>query len=343
MNVRICRGSACLPNVEICRVAGSLHDFSVRPLLWIADMKLPAFLLLALSMGMVHAQQVPAFSQNVNLVTILATVHDRDGRILTNLSQNDFVLRDDGHAQTIRYFSQEHDLPLTIGLLVDTSRSQSGVLQQEIAASATFLSQVLHNEKDQAFIAHFDTQLNLLQGLTSSQHDLDAALTRLRIPPEVATLLDSAVRQFSNEPMRGVPGRKALILLTDGVGYKDPVSVDSAIEAAQRADVILYSIRFSDPVRPYRPLRAAAMAAMKEHGKGELERMARETGGVSYEVSKQQTIEQIYARIEADLRSQYSIGYSPGTADPDGTYHRIQLRTTNRDWIVDARNGYFSR
>lgn len=290
-----------------------------------------------------YVQQVPTFSQNVNLVTILATVHDRNGRVLTNLRREDFVLRDDGHPQTIRYFSQESNLPLTVGLVVDTSRSQTGVLEHESHASAIFLSQVLRYNTDQAFIAHFDTQAAMLQGLTSSQHDLDAALTQLRIPAKIATLLYSAVRDFSNAPMHSVPARKALILLTDGVAYKDPVSVETAIEAAQRADVILYSIRFSDPVRPYRPLRAAAMTAMKEHGKDELERMARETGGVSYEVTKEQTIEEIYAQIEADLRCQYSIGYTPGSADPDGIYHHIQLKTTNRDWIVDARNGYFSR
>ncbi len=138
-------------------------------------------------------------------------------------------------------------------------------------------------------------------------------------------------------------GRKAIILLTDGVAFKDPASLESAVESAQRADTILYSIRFSDPVEAYRPLRAAVLAAAKERGKQELERMAKETGGVSYAVTKSQSIEAIYAQIENSLRNQYSISYTPPRAAADGKYHKIKLTATDRHLIVDTRDGYYAK
>ena len=289
------------------------------------------------------AQDVPTLSVNVNVVSLFATVHDHDGRILNNLTADDFLLKEDGAPQKISYFSRESDLPLTVGILVDTSRSQREVLGQESKASDTFLEQVLRESKDQAFIAHFDTRVEILQGLTSSRSELASALDQLTIPEEFATLLYSAVRDSSNNVMRKQPGRKAIILLTDGVAFKDPEVIESAIEAAQRADTIIYSIRFSDPLEPYRPVRAAILAAAKERGKQELERMAKETGGVSYKVTKTNTIEAIYAKIEDSLRNQYSIGYTAPRATADGKYHKIKLATKDRHLIIDTRDGYYSK
>lgn len=182
-----------------------------------------------------------------------------------------------------------------------------------------------------------------MQGLTSSRSELAAALDQLTIPEEVATLLYSAVRESSDKVMSKQEGRKALILLSDGVAYKDPVSIGTAIEAAQRADTIIYSIRFSDAVEAYRPLRAAVLGAAKEHGKQELQRMAKETGGVSYGVTKSQTIEAIYAEIETSLRNQYSLGYTPPRAAADGKYHKIKLVTKERHMTVDTRDGYYAK
>lgn len=288
-------------------------------------------------------QVVPTMSVSVNVVSLLASVRDRHGRLVNNLTADDFVLKEDGIPQKIRYFSQESDLPLTVGLLVDTSRSQSDVLADESAASQTFLDQVLREGKDQAFVTHFDIRVEVLQGLTSSHNQLAAALDRLTIPDEVSTLLFSAVQQSCSGVMSRQPGRKAIILLTDGVAWKDPVSMNAAIEAAQRTDTILYSIRLSDPVHSWRPLRAAVMEGMKQHGKDDLERMSRETGGTSFEVTSQQSVAAIFTQIESELRNQYSLGYTPARSLPDGRYHRIELRTTDRHLTVAARDGYYSR
>jgi len=301
-------------------------------------MKIVPYVLLLATAANLWAQDVPTLSVKVNVVSFLATVHDHDGQVI----KDDFVLKEDGVPQKIHYFSQESDLPLTIGLLVDTSRSQTRVLEEERRASYAFLDQVLSKEKDRGFVVHFDERVEILQGLTSSRNELASALQQLSIPEHVATLLYSAVRDSSENLMRKQPGRKALILLTDGVAYKDPKSAETAIEFAQRGDTIIYSIRFPDSIGFSGPVRAGIRAAAKEHGKLELERMAKETGGVSYEVTKGQTIEAIYSQIEDALRNQYSIGYTPERPAADGKYHKIRLTTKNR-LIVNNRDGYYAQ
>jgi VWFA-related protein len=297
--------------------------------------------------GAVWAQDVPTFSTDVKVVSVLATVHDRDGRAVKDLTRDDFTLLDNGKPQKIRYFSRETGLPLTIGLLVDTSRSQTAVMEQERRASYTFLDRVLDKDRDQAFAAHFDTTVEILQGLTSSRPELASALERLRVPGQYATLIYSAIRECSEQVMRNRPGRKAFILLTDGVAFRDDTSIGTAIEFAQRADTILYSIRFSDSVRLYRPVRAAVESAAKERGKQGLARMAKESGGIAYEVSKSQSLQAIYAQIEETLRSQYSIGYTPEqTAQQHGRedgYHTIKLTVMDRNLTVNARAGYYAK
>jgi VWFA-related protein len=289
------------------------------------------------------AQDVPTLAVNVNVVSVLATVHDQNGRIVKDLKANDFVLEEDGVPQQIRYFSRETGLPLTVGLLVDTSRSQEGVLGEESVASSTFLNQVLREGKDQAFVVKFDTNVDTLQSLTSSRTELADALARLTIPEQYATLIYSAVRDSAQNITARQAGRKAFILLTDGVAYKDPTSIGTAIEFAQRADTILYSIRISDSVPIRGPIRTAILATAKERGKQELHRMARETGGAVFEVKNGQTLETIYAEIEDLLRSQYNIGYTPGRSAGDGKYHKIKLVTKDRHLIVDSRDGYFAK
>jgi VWFA-related protein len=205
-----------------------------------------ALQVVALGAGM-WAQQRPTISSRVNVVTLFATVHDADGRVVKNLTPDDFVLLEDGERQNIEFFTKETDLPLTIGLLVDTSRSQTGVLEEERRASYVFLDQVLREGKDQAFVVHFDTQVETAQGPTSSRSRLEAALSQLKIPPRDTTLIYSAIKNSSEDWMKELPGRKAFILLTDGVAYKEPTSITTAIEFAQRADAIIYPIRFSDP------------------------------------------------------------------------------------------------
>src|SRR5271154_3540690 len=127
-------------------------------------------------------QQGPTISVNVKLVTMFATVRDKHGALVRNLTKDDFVLQQDGHPQTITYFAPDSDLPLTLGLLVDTSGSQRRVLDQERDASHAFLDHLLREDKDKAFVIHFDHEVELLQDLTSSRQKLEASLDQLGRP-----------------------------------------------------------------------------------------------------------------------------------------------------------------
>jgi VWFA-related protein len=200
------------------------------------------------------------FSAGVDVVTLLVAVRDRNGLVVKNLGREEFSLQEDGVPQTIHYFARESDLPLTIGLLVDTSSSQLHVLEPERRASYTFLDQVLREGKDQAFVAHFDFRVEVLQGFTSSRDELASALGQLSVPSHISTLLYDAIRSCSENQMRRKKGRKAFILLSDGVDFRSKTSLGTAIEYAQRADTIVYSILFEEPLRPYRPIRSAILA-----------------------------------------------------------------------------------
>jgi Ca-activated chloride channel family protein len=294
------------------------------------------------SAWLIRAQDAD-FSAGVNVVTLLATVRDRDGRVIKNLNRDDFVLEEDGKPQNITYFSRESDLPLALGLLVDTSRSQIGVLEPERKASYAFLNQMLREDKDVAFIARFDTQVRVLQGFTSSRQELAAALDQLAIPGQFATLIYEAIRSNSENMMRKREGRKAFILLSDGVSFRDQTTLGTAIEYAQRADTIIFSIRYADHPKFYRPGRAAVEAFTNSHGKGVLQRLSRETGGEYFDVTASQPIEKTYAEIEDLLRNQYSIGYTPQSPGKPGVFHKIKLTVKQPGLIVQTRDGYFSR
>jgi VWFA-related protein len=208
-----------------------------------------------------RAQEQPKISVEVKVVNVMATVRDKHGKIVTNLAKDDFVLEEDGHPQTITYFSRESDLPLTLGLLVDTSLSQRRVLEQERNASYSFLDNMLR-EKDLAFVIHFDREVELLQDLTSSRKKLESALGLLEEPSSSGgsggsggrrggfggggTLLYDGVYLASNEVMKKQQGRKAIIILSDGVDTGSKESLVTAIESAQRADTVVYSILFAD-------------------------------------------------------------------------------------------------
>jgi VWFA-related protein len=282
------------------------------------------------------------FSSDVKVVNLLATVRDSSGAIVRNLTRDDFRVEEDGRPQTIRYFSRESDLPLTIAILVDTSRSVHTVVEPERLAAERFFEQVLREDRDLAAVVHFDISVGVLQGLTSSRDKLAAALAGLRVQTRIATLLYDAIRQTSDQTMRNQSGRKAIVLLSDGQDNGSHTSLASAIEDAQRADTIIYSILFTPvPKRPGGGQRNPARARNAARGKSTMERLARETGGESFAVSADDPIDRIYARIEDDLRSQYSIGYTSDRSANDRKYRSLTVSTTRPGLIVRAREGYY--
>ena len=331
-------------------------------------------------------------SVQVNVVNVLATVRDKHGKIVPNLSQSDFVLTEDGRPQTIHYFTKESDLPLTLGLLVDTSLSQRRVLDQERSASHSFLDQMVREDKDKAFVIHFDREVELLQDLTGLREKLEEALDALQTPelkrasttggndpgdPDPrsgrgqgrhfggGTLLYDAVYLASDELMKKQQGRKALIVLSDGVDHGSKESLETAIETAQRADTVVYSILFKDDEMNQGRRGGFSFPGMggpmggggRGNGRGQggqqpqeprpdgkkiLERISKETGGRLFEVSKKQPIDEIYSQIEEELRNQYSLGYTPDrTATEAPGYRKIQLTTKQQDLTVQTRAGYY--
>jgi len=351
---------------------------------WLRLSFLLSLVCLVLPGGALQSQQPSStIAVNVKVVNVLASVRDKHGEVVRNLTQDDFTLEEDDRPQTIRYFARETDLPLTLGLLVDTSMSQRRVLEQERSASSTFLDQVLRVNKDQAFVIHFDREVELLQDLTSSRQKLEAALGLLQTPQRGqegggsssgsspgsgrrgggwggggGTLLYDAVYLASNELMKKQLGRKAVIVLSDGVDRGSKETLASAVEAAQRADTLVYSILFADQ-QPYGGgggYGGRGMGGMGRHGGGRggypqqtrpdgkkiLEQISRETGARLFEVSKKQPIEQIYSQIQEELRNQYSLGYTPDKADVGAGYHKIRLMTKQKDLIVQARDGYYA-
>jgi VWFA-related protein len=331
--------------------------------------------------GPARAQQQPSIKVDVKVVNVLATVRDKHGQLVTNLGKDDFALDEDGHPQTIAYFSKETDLPLTLGLLVDTSESQRRVLDDERSASRSFIDSMLREDRDKAFVIHFDHEVELLQDLTSSRQKLEHALDLVGAPELVrngggsggpdgddnggsrrryaggGTLLYDAVYLASDEVVKKQPGRKALIVLSDGVDRGSKETLVDAITAAQRADTVVYSILFADEQHMQNPFGGfGGGPGMGRHGGGGggnrfpqgerpdgkkiLDRISRETGGRVFEVSKKQTVDQIYASISEELRSQYNIGYTPA-ADVASGYHKIHLTTKQKDMTVQARDGYY--
>jgi len=337
--VRLCVGqvlamkSKCIGTLLSIGFSAGFPELSRRELLGAS-----AALIYARGMG---AQQAPTFTSEVKVVNIFGTVHDKHGGIVRDLKREDFTLLENGKPQAIRYFARESDLPLTVGLLVDTSLSQRSVLENERGASYRFLDQVLREGKDHAVVVQFDQAVVIRQGLTSSHKELQAALELLDTPSaqEAAqgsgTWLYDAVRTASIQVMRGQQGRKAFIVLTDGVDEGSTVTLTDGIEAAQRANTLVYSILFSD--EGYYGGRVFGPS-----GKGVLERLSRETGARFYEVSKTQSIGQIFASIEQELRSQYSLGFVSDQPVTTSGFRKIRLATKQKGLIVQATDRYYA-
>jgi VWFA-related protein len=287
-------------------------------------------------------EQEPVFSAEVKVVNVLTTVRDKSGSFVTGLNQDDFSISEDGRPQTIRYFARETDLPLTIGLMVDTSGSQRRVLDAERGASYRFLDQVLREDKDQAFIMQFDSAVQLRQPLTSNMRKLTDSLAyvdtetmkQLQMQDGGGTLLYDAVVKASDDIMKGRQGRKALILLTDGVDIGSYGTPDDAIAAAQRSDTLAFSILYADP--------GAYGLFGGRDGRGVLKRIAGETGGGFYEVSKKQPIDRIFSDLETELRSQYNLGYVSDKPVTLSGFRTLRVTVTG-NLMVQCRDRYWAR
>jgi len=341
-----------------------------------------------------------------SLVNLPLVVRDKRGALVKTLTKDDLTLTEDGKPQTIRYFDRDVNLPLTLGLLVDVSMSQRDVIDEERAASQTFLEQML-GAQDKAFVVQFAREVDLLSDPTGSRAVLQAALAKLSaMSPQSdssdtttqsndphsghgfhggGTQLYDAIFLASDDVIKKQPNRKALILLTDGVDSGSMETLAESIEAAQRADTIVYAIYFrgAEPQQQHHGFdnsggsphggrgggwpgggggypgggggypggggQGGNPGGNAPHGNTQarvdgrkiLDRITFETGGTLFEVSKKQTVADIYGQIAEELRNQFRLGYTPPAHDGTG-FHEVSVTPKDKKLTVQTRAGYYS-
>jgi len=307
-----------------------------------------------LSAALALAVALPVFPQDdvikvdVDIVNILFNVRTKKNGIVGTLTKDDFEIWEDGKKQEVKFFTRESNLPLTIGMLVDVSMSQENLIEQEKASSLQFFQRVLRKE-DLAFLMSFGSEAELLQDYTNSMKLLRAGMDAIRLsgsagamsptgsPVPTAstprgTILFDSVFLASADQLKSQVGRKVIILVTDGMDQGSRYTRERAIEAAQKSDVIIYSIFHADFRRNgyyYRPSTA------------DLSRMSGDTGGRVFEAGRND-LNQIFKEIEEDVRSQYAVGYTPSNPNKDGSFRKVEIRVKNKDLKVFARKGYYA-
>jgi VWFA-related protein len=292
---------------------------------------------------------------NVNVVQLFFNVKDKHGALIPNLTKDDFEITEDGKPQTVKYFAAESDLPLTLGILIDASGSQRNVLGMEQEVGASFLQEILR-PKDEAFVISFDVDVSLLQDFTNSTRLLREALNEAKInaPPSSCgglpgagggpvpcsgtpkgTLLYDAVYLSSHDELAKEVGRKAMIILTDGEDQGSHYKIKEAIEAAQKADSIVYVLLIAD--RGFYGFGGYS-------GDRQMKDLTAETGGRMIEVgNKMDKLKDAFDQIARELRSQYNIGYTPTNPKLDGSFRKVDIHPKGgKDLKIQARNGYYA-
>jgi VWFA-related protein len=296
-------------------------------------------------------QSVETLKVRVNVVQLFFNVKDKKGALIADQTKEDFEIFEDGKPQAIKYFTAESNLPLTLGIMIDSSGSQMRVLDMEKEVGGAFLGSILR-DKDEAFVIAFDVNVDLLQDFTNDVHRLKAALNKAKIntgggggslpglgggPIPTAsprgTLLYDAVYLAAHDEMSHEVGRKAMILLTDGEDQGSQEHIKDAIEAAQKADTICYVLLIAD--RGFYGFGGYS-------GDSEMKKLATETGGRVIEVgNKMDKLKDAFDQIAKELRSQYNIGYSPTNKDLDGSYRKIDIHS-KQGYKIQSRSGYYA-
>ena len=283
---------------------------------------------------------------DVNLVNLFFTVKNKGGGLVANLEKDAFQVFENGQKQTIKTFTRETDLPLTIGLLVDVSRSQENLMGVERTAATQFFEKVLR-KKDVAFLITFGSEAELLQDTTGSPKLLRQGLDQMRLSVPVGglhpgpvptasqmrgTIMYDAVYLAANEKLKGEVGRKVIVLITDGGDQGSRYKITEAIEASHKADTIIYSIYYADP----------HYQTMFGSGEGNLKKMSEETGGRVFHVDRKHTLDDCFRELQDEMRSQYSLSYSPTNPTRDGSFRKIEIKASEKEYKVQARKGYYA-
>src|SRR5580704_3487195 len=285
---------------------------------------------------------------NVNLVNVYFSVRDKEGYI-TNLKKEDCSIFEDKALQKTKNFTQEKNLPLTIGMLLDTSGSQMNVLPLEQQAGAEFLRDVL-TPKDEAFLMSFDINVDLLADYTNSPREIKHAIDKAQINTGAGTgsvtgngtargtLLYDAVYLAANEKLRQEAGRKIIVMLTDGGDQGSQETLKTATEAAQKANAIVYVILIAD-----RQFYGGGFGInLADSGARDMDQLARDTGGRVINVGNNgKKLEDAFNQIQDELRTQYLASYTPTNLKADGTFRKLDL-TCGKNLKIQTRKGYYA-
>src|ERR1700719_383338 len=277
----------------------------------------------------------------VNLVNLFATVRDKHKAIVTGLKQDDFQVFEDGQAQEITNFSAQSSLPITLGILVDTSGSETYMLSAEKEAASRFFGRVMR-KGDLSMVMSFDTDVDLLADFTEDRSRLDRAINRAQInaPGSGAIIAQGplptsgsggtnfydAVYLAAHDKLADEAGRKAIIVLTDAEDTGSKLRLTDAVESAQRTDTVVHI------------LLVAADGGDQQVAK----RLTDDTGGRMIIVRNEKNLEQAFDQISEELRSQYTVGYTPTNKKHDGSYRKIRVEMKNKDYSVLTRRGYYA-
>lgn len=289
---------------------------------------------------------------NVNVVQLFFNVKDKHGALIPNLTKDDFEIAEDSKPQTIKYFTAESNLPLTLGILIDSSGSQRNVIDMEKEVGGAFLKQIL-TDKDEAYVISFDISVDLLQDFTRDTHRLQAALNKAKVNVDFTsggipgmgggpvpqhnspgTLLYDAVYLSAHDMLSKETGRKAMILLTDGQDEGSRLKIQDAIESAQKADSIVYVLLCAD--------RGFYGGFGGYSGESDMRKLTEQTGGRVINVgNKFDKLREAFDQIANELRSQYNIGYTPTNPNQDGTYRKIEIKN-KQNYKIQSRAGYYA-
>ena len=284
--------------------------------------------------------QGPALKKSVNLVNLFSTVRDKNKRIVGDLKQEDFKVHEDNQEQKIAFFSKEVTLPITLGLLIDTSGSEQNRLGAEQAAASRFLERVMR-KGDMAMVISFDLDVDLLADFTDDRAQIERAINKARIgavsggvvtPGTIpsntgGTHFYDAVFLACNDKLVTEAGRKALVIITDAEDQGSKLRLEEAIEAAQRTDTVVHVLFVHD----------------WGYGRSDVARkLSEETGGRTIDVSSEKKLNDAFDQISEELRSQYTLGYYPSNTAKDGKFRKVRVETPNKDYKILTRKGYYA-
>lgn len=303
--------------------------------------------------ALLAGQQKPDIRVDVDLVTVACSVTDHNGAPVKDLKPDDFKVSDNGQPREIRNLWRESDLPLTIALVADVSGSQAGYVKDHKEAIAQFLKQVI-GPRDRAMIVQVARQAWMLSDLTASAGDLEAAVEKIGDPATKRfRMLGPPCRNariphpcggsalwhglyYTAMALKPVTGRKAIVILSDGLDTGSDITLSDLIDATQAAEAVVYSVKYSSPAR------FISIGTLVEekvtHG---LERIDHESGGATFGNPGKKTSE-VFAKIESDLRGMYVLGFATPENARDGKFHKLDVKVTRSDVVVRARAGYLA-